>query len=83
MAPESHPSPASAALALAEAQRFFEVSDHVRGAEAARAAWELAVHEGAPSAQANRAATLLLMHLQRSGDDEQALIQGQRALAGR
>ena len=70
-----------AAGALAEAQRCLDCSDHVRGAAAARAAWEQAAAEGKEPGLAMRAVTLLLLHLQRSGDDEQALTQGQRALA--
>jgi hypothetical protein len=64
-----------AAGALAEAQRCLDCSDHVRGAAAARAAWEQAAAEGREPGLAIRAVTLLLLHLQRSGDDEQTLTE--------
>lgn len=80
MPPASAPFERSAASELDAAERCLERNDHARGTTHARAAWELAMAEHAPGL-AMRAATLQLMHLQRSGDDEQTVAQGQRMLA--
>ncbi len=80
MSRASAPPEPTAASELDAAQRCLESNDHGRGIVHARAAWELAMQERAPGL-AMRAATLQLMHLQRSGNDEQTVAQGQRMLA--
>lgn len=80
MARQDPAAPTSSADALDEARQCLQRGEHELGASLARAAWTQAQAAG-DNASANRAATLLLLHLQRSGDDEQTLTQGQRALA--